>query len=200
MKYLTTSGFTLIETMVAVSILTLSIAGPLFAANRAIVSAATARDRLTASYLAQEGVEYVRAMRDDVFLVAYQAGGAGVSDTAWANFLTFIAQCRPTGAEPTKACSLDTYPTVLTGVGSGLSLESCTGNACTRPLYLVNGVYTLQSNLGGVQKPFSRTVQVVDISGTPDTYPDKRIVSTVSWNYHNTPYSVTVTDHLTPWQ
>ena len=50
-----TAGFTLIEALVAVAILALAVAGPLYAANRALVAAGIARDRLTASYLAQEG-------------------------------------------------------------------------------------------------------------------------------------------------
>ena len=185
-------GFTLIETMVAISILTLSIAGPLFIAHRAIVAAGIARDHLTASYLAQEGIEYVRAMRDDAFLAAHQAGGEGLSSAAWDFFLSggsaaSIAQCRAT------TCTLD--PARPMGTGSGLSLQSCSSAACS-PLYLANGIYTQQSGIvGAVETPFTRTIQAVDISAT-----DERIVSTVSWRYHDIPYSVTVYDHLTPWQ
>ena len=186
------TGFTLIETMVAVSILALSVAGPLFTASRAIVAAGIARDRLTASYLAQEGIEYVRAMRDNEFLAAYQAGGTDVSDVAWSNFLSggaaaSITQCRAT------TCTLD--PARSMGTGSGFSLQPCIGGACT-PLYVANGIYTQQSNIpGAVQTPFTRTIQAIDVSAN-----DERIVSTVSWSYHGVPYAVTVYDHLTPWQ
>lgn len=185
-------GFTLIETMIAVSILTLSVAGPLFTANRAIVAAMTARDQLTASYLAQEGIEYVRAMRDNEFLAAYQAGGASVSSAAWTNFLSgadaaSITQCRA------ATCTLD--PARPMGTGSGFSLQPCAGSACT-PLYLANSIYTQQSEIAGaVRTPFTRVIQAIDVSAS-----DERIVSTVSWSYHGIPYSVTVSDHLTPWQ
>jgi prepilin-type N-terminal cleavage/methylation domain-containing protein len=187
------SGFTLIETMVAITIVTLSIAGPLYTASRAIVAAENARDQLIASYLAQEGIEYVRMMRDDEYLAAYQTGGAGVSSTAWNNFLndqsppdTFsILQCRAP-----KVCALDPVQ------GSGSPLASCTGNNCTAPLYLlVNGVYSQQNITGSTKTPFVRSVQATDISAT-----DERIVSTVKWNFYSIPYSVTITDHLTPWQ
>lgn len=186
------TGFTLIEAMVAVTIVTLAVAGPLFTAGRAIVAAQISRQQLTASYLAQEGIEYVRAMRDNEYLAAYQAGGTNVSTTAWSNFLSgggegSIAQCRST------ACTLD--PTRSMGTGSGFSLEPCSGGSCA-PLYLTNGVYSQQSGLAGaVQTPFTRTVRAVDVSSN-----DERIVSTVSWSFHGIPYSVTVTDHLTPWQ
>lgn len=89
MKKNTPHGFTLIETMVAVSILALSVAGPLFTASRVLVATEISRDQLTASYFAQDGIENVRATRDDAYLTAYigtSPRGADTS-TAWSNFL-----------------------------------------------------------------------------------------------------------------
>ncbi len=185
-------GFTLVEAMIAVTILVLSIAGPLFTANRALVAAEIARDELTASYLAQEGVEYVRAMRDDTYLSAYQAGGSGASAAAWTDFLTgssagSVTPCR------TAVCTLD--PARSMGAGSGFALEPCPGGTCS-PLYLVNNIYTEQGGLSGAEvTPFTRTIQVSDISAN-----EVRVVSQVSWTFHGSPYQITVTDHLTPWQ
>ncbi|MFA6415004.1 MAG: type II secretion system protein [Candidatus Paceibacterota bacterium] len=185
-------GFTLIETMIAITILTLAIAGPIFTASRAIIAAQIARDQLIATYLAQEGIEYVRAMRDDEFLSAYQAGGASVSSAAWAGFITgsnasSITQCRA------STCTLD--PARPMGSGSGLSLLPCSGSACT-PLYLANSIYTQQSGiLGATVTPFTRTIQAFDVSAI-----DESVVSTVTWSFRGTTYSVTVTDHLSPWQ
>lgn len=185
-------AFTLIETLIAVSILTLSIAGPLFTASRATIAARVARDQLVASYLAQEGLEYVRAMRDNEYLAAYQAGGNAVSATAWSNFISSgntgsIAGCTAT------TCTLD--PTRPMGTGSGLALTPCSGSSCT-PLYLASGVYTQQSGLpGATQTPFTRTIRATAISAS-----DERITSTVSWTSRGVPYAVTVFDHLTGWQ
>lgn len=186
------TGFTLVETLIAISILMLAIAGPLYTASRVLVAAEAARYQLTASQLAQEGIEYVRMMRDDEFLAAYQAGGAAVSNTAWTNFLNgvdpaSITQCRVT------TCTLD--PARAMGTGGNLSLQPCSGGTCA-PLYLANGIYTEQSGIvGAVVTPFTRTIQAIDTSSI-----DEKIVSTVSWSFHNAPYTVTVTDHLTPWQ
>lgn len=85
-------AFTLIETMIAITILTLSVAGPLYTANRAIVAAQIARDQLIASSLAQEGIECVRTVRDDDFLTAYQNqvngnNDSNVSGTGWNAFV-----------------------------------------------------------------------------------------------------------------
>jgi len=190
-SYHFSKGFTLIETMIAVTILSLAIVGPLFTASRAIVAAQSSRDQLVASYLAQEGIEYVRAMRDNEYLAAYQSGGASVSSVAWNNFLnnpvqdiSAITQCRMP-----KVCTLDPVQ------GAVSPMASCPNDVCT-PLYLLtNGVYSQQNLSGSKATSFIRTIQATDVSATEES-----IVSQVSWSFHGVPYSVTITDHLTPWQ
>ena len=57
-------GFSLIETLVAVVILVSAIVGPLTLAQRSIHSAVYARDQVTASFLSEEVIEYIRSVRD----------------------------------------------------------------------------------------------------------------------------------------
>jgi Tfp pilus assembly protein PilV len=57
-------GFTIIETLVAITILMISIAGPLTIAQKGLSSAANTRDQVTASYLAQDLMEYIKNVRD----------------------------------------------------------------------------------------------------------------------------------------
>ncbi len=203
MKNSLNAGFTLIESLIAVTILSFAIAGPLSTASHALVAAQIARGQLTASYLAQEGVEYVRAMRDDAYLNAYSVGGSDVSTAAWADFLDgsnpwSITQCR------TTTCMYDPARPIM-GTGSGQSLEQCSlagyPHAACAPLHLVNGIYTEQTSDTGATS-FVRTVQVLDVLDTGgNVVPnDKKVVSTVSWSFHGTSRSITVTDHLTPWQ
>lgn len=61
-------GFTLIETLVAISILLLSISAPLSIAARSIATAGFSRDQIIAFYLAQDAIEYIRNQRDKNFL------------------------------------------------------------------------------------------------------------------------------------
>lgn len=198
-------GFTLVEAMVAITIVTIAIAGPMYAANRAIVAAQTANNQFVAAHLAQEGIEYIRSMRDDAYLYQYGQGNPSASIDAWNDFSTnnpsnfSIWQCKKPNST-TNACTLDPFQPM--GTGNGESLNPChippLGNDCA-PLYLtLSNIYTQDSSFPNVQTPFTRTVQVDDSSlGITN---EVSVVSTVSWNFHDTPYSVSVTDHLTAWQ
>lgn len=180
--HLTPRGFTLVETMVAITILTLAVAGPLFTASRAIVAARAASNQLTASYLAQEGVEYVRMLRDNNYLSAYQDDPTTASTTGWANFKNELSSA---GCQHPAICAFD--PAVP-------GLSSCPSGMCA-PLYLApTHVYTQQSS-GNTPTIFTRTIQATAV-----TTSEEKIVSTVMWNFHDVSYTITTTDHLTPWQ
>lgn len=177
MKKITSHGFTLIETMIAVTILSLSVAGPLYTASRAIVAAEISRDKLTASYLAQEAIEYVRALRDNEYLAQYPTG---TSEQAWNAFKasSVITSC--------LAPYICTLGLPLGSQPSVLPLGACPAGDCPTDAW-----FTLRTP----GTSFLRTFQATEV-GTND----EKIVSTVSWSFHNVTYSVSISDHLTPWQ
>lgn len=187
-------AFTLIETMVAVTLLTFAVAGPLTAADRGLVAATTAKDQLTASYLAQEGIESTRLIRDNDYLNEYEAkianpnSSTDVATAAWTDFLSDVGNCGR--ANSNNYCQVDPLGTMT------FPLPACSGNTCT-VLYLTatSGGYYTQSQTTGKASPYTRTVQITDISST-----EEKVVSTVSWTDHGVPFHVTITDHLTPWQ
>ncbi len=62
------SGFTIIESLVAVMILVMSVTGPLALAARGLSFSTYAREEITAFYLASEGMETIRNIRDSNLL------------------------------------------------------------------------------------------------------------------------------------
>ena len=198
-------GFTLLETLVAVAILTLAVSGPLYVANRALVAAQNSQSQLTASYLAQEGIEYVRTMRDHQYLYAQKAGGSDVSDDAWRAFVFNIGgssqgrfgQC----LDLTKKCALDPWLTM--GGGSANALFLCTESTCPEQLYLVDfadGKHYRRSGAADEKTIFSRTVRGELVSDESSASENLKITSTVTWAFHGRTYTVTATGNLTPWQ
>lgn len=59
-------GFTLIETLVAITILMISIVGPLTIAQKSLMAATLAKDQVIASFLAQEIIEKIKNNRDNL--------------------------------------------------------------------------------------------------------------------------------------
>ncbi len=103
-------GFTLIETLVAVSVLLISLMGPLTMATKGLSTALFARDQVVAFYLAEEAVEYVRNIRDTnvlngrpwlTGLDACLAGGVCAIDVKNASVADCAGTCAPLRYDPT---------------------------------------------------------------------------------------------------
>ena len=168
---LATGGFTLIETMVAISILTFAMAGPLFTASRAIVAAQTARDQLTATYLAQEAIEQVRFMRDTNVLLGddWMAQGLGNCDDN----------------EVVAGCYIDVW--------QDADLTVCPEEGC--PILKYNSTSRRYQYSNGEDTSFRRTINIED---TPNTF-EKVITVRVEWRSGVQAHSVVITDRIFDW-
>ncbi|MFA6353356.1 MAG: prepilin-type N-terminal cleavage/methylation domain-containing protein [Candidatus Paceibacterota bacterium] len=76
-------GFTLVETLVAISIFTMSILGLMSILASSISDINYAKQKIAASYLAQEGIEYVRNLRDTAII-------SSVDGTGWTTFKALL--------------------------------------------------------------------------------------------------------------
>jgi hypothetical protein len=176
------AGFTLIETLVAVSFLTLAILSPMTLATQSLSSAYYARDQVTAFHLAQEAIESVRAKRDENILTIAQGGGAGLSD----GILTGI----PVGA----LFVVDTRDNrMVTCSGSCPALRT-DGNFYAYGAVGTTLIYDTQS--GWVSTRFTRQVLAQFIEGTNEI----RVSATVLWRTGSfQERSFTISENLYRW-
>lgn len=65
-KFYKKSGFTLIEALVAISILMIAIASPMLLAQKSLSTATLSKDQMTATFLAQDAIEAVKNIRDQI--------------------------------------------------------------------------------------------------------------------------------------
>ncbi len=86
-KSISQKGFTLLETLIAVFILTLALTGPIYIASLAIRSSVESRDNVSAYYLAEEAIEFIRNTRDTISLQDT------ISDATWLGGITGNVDC-----------------------------------------------------------------------------------------------------------
>lgn len=152
------TGFTLIETLVAVSLLTIAIVAPMTLTQQSLSSAYYARDQITAYNLAQEGIESVRAVRDSQIL--------SISQTADASGIDLFGEI-PVNQDFTID-GLDTNPAT--------AMETCAGE-CPNMQLSPDG--TLYGYGGGwTETKFKRTLKATYVGESED---EIRLAVTVSW-------------------
>lgn len=137
-------GFTLVETLVAIAILSAAIAGPLVLSIKNIGTANTSQDQLVAFYLGQEVIEYVRNVRDTNLI------GKNLDDTNFDWLKGLKDPC--VSDDMSKTCYID----VASTADEDEIVVSCNG-ACPN-LKLKDNVYGY--DYSGSPTPFIRTVKI----------------------------------------
>ncbi len=170
-------GFTLVETLIAIAILTLAIVGPFTVVQGVLQSSYIARDQLIAAALAQEGMEYVRSVRDSNFI-----------------FNTHTAGSRPWLYGLDSSTGIDCYTNACVIDPGQQTVIDCGNTSCAaRPLYLSGTNLYTQTSAGNTQTRFTRQVRLTSISAT-----ETLVTVTVSWTGHGS-YSVVLKENLRNW-
>ena len=181
-----TTGFTLIEVLVALFILSLSIVAMMSVLASGISNTAYAKNKMIATYLAQEGVEYFRNMRDTNMLY-YDSQSAS---NGWNNFVTNNTK----GANQctnNKVCNFDA--SVLN------TITNCNAPTCTALNFISSSVGGggYSNTGGGTATIFARKVTAIPVVDSNNE--QITISSTVEWTQKSTKYSVTFSEVLFNW-
>lgn len=176
--YQSPRGFTLVETLVAVAILALAFLAPFQAIESVTNQTRIAKEELIAASLAQEGLEYVRFMRDNNYL---------------ANPATFSSenmQLYGLDGDGGPDCTGTNKCTIDATVDPSLAVTSC--SATCIPLYVSPEGYYTQAASGNTQSLFTRSVSVVQHAG----YESATV--TISWNDHGA-HATVLTENFYDW-
>ena len=159
-------GFTILETLIAIFILTLSITGPMVFAQQGLRAAFLARDQITAFYLAQDVIEVVKNSRDENSL----------KNRDW---MDGIDICTGT---PNAPCAIYIDTTVDTTVDPPLFKKCSIGGVCPIMQLDENGRF-IYDDLKEDSR-FTRTTYIEQVAGNVDSDGnpvEARIVVEVEW-------------------
>jgi Tfp pilus assembly protein PilV len=186
-------GFTLIETLFSILIFSAALISLMTIAAKGISATENSEQTTTASYLAQEGIEVARNIRD----TNYATGG-----TAWTN----LSQCTIT-APCDLAYGSSSAPSVPTLVNcsivSGTASPSCSvpikqnsqtgwySDSGTIPTQFYRTIYLVEDN------PASSSLNQSNTGSGPNEY---QVISRVNWTYRTIPHVVSLDTILRDWQ
>lgn len=169
-------GFTLIEMLIAVFIFTVSISALTYMAGRGIRAANDSKQRIVAEYLALEGMEAVRNIRDTAFL-------SNSSISTWTGVfggdISGPGGCFNVDSSQNTPCAFS--------YNNGVpELQEC-NSQCSLFLDTITKTYTYAS---GGQTPYTRKIYLNQISQT-----EVKVRVLVEWGNESIEYQ----EHLFLW-
>lgn len=200
----TQRGITLIETLVAVTILTFALGGPFALASQSLRAAGYAREEVVASRLAEEALEIVHGIRDNY----------SIDGDAWSSAGGNSWNVLKTSCASGNACVLVVGNQVAGGNGSNtsiwpsVSVQPCGSPTCGSPMkdvYLdsVSGVYAqfaAAPSSQWVKQPITRQIILtpVAISGGSETA-EYTVTVTVDFRAGKLTKKLVVSDTIRNW-
>lgn len=177
------SGFSLVETLVAITILLLVIIGPLTISSSSVRSSTFASEQVTAFFLAQEGAELALKGRDEFLLEYFLDSNSSplvftpTRPNPWADFKSTANGAKFASCFNSAGCKIGINTDTA---GSLSSISSCSTIAnCQIYLDTTSGVvrsrYTYNS-AGTTLTPFTRVIKFTAVS-----LDEISVTSTVTW-------------------
>ena len=178
-------GFSLVEVLVAISLLLIALVGPMTYLTRTSQSTEVANQRVVATFLAQEGIELVQKLRDDIILSSSPFSSSQDPPSQDEGWQDFISNLNVAGCFGSIGCAVE-----MGGTHGDVQLHQCTDPGANRSecrLYLDtssdrNSWYTYVGGTGSTQTPYTRRI----ILNTPSIDPlgelrEIYVSSVVTW-------------------
>ena len=189
------SGFTLLETVVALAVLLAAVVGPVSLITKGIVNFSFSKNKLIAANLAQEGIETIREIRENN--IACSVLGENVK---WDD--------DPSGGKLKGKYTTDANDFISKSCqGQSIKFPKVGGFCDTTKIRLNNGVYT---HLGGQETEFTRCVTVcVPPNSSPcnssadsaiPANDQMEIISEVKWNERGNDKNILLRERLYNWR
>ena len=168
----TQAGFSLVETLVAISILLIVIVGPMTLSMRAAKSSSFASEQVQAYFLAQEGIELAQKGRDDLLLRNFlPTTHTSYINNPWSRFTDTAASGAYSSCFGASGCGLYLIDTsMLVGTSSCAVAGNCL-------MYRKAAGDTRFTNIvtGNTPTLYTRTIRFINDS------PGVRVISEVTW-------------------
>ncbi len=153
------SGFTLLEALVAVSILMVAVAAPITIAQKGLSSAVYSKDQMIAAYLAQDAIEYLKNKRDEISIN---------SDFDWLDLTLFSLCLNESSCEIDTISNSSDFSNDISAYSSGRYLKRD-----------INGFYQYSS---GDDTKFKREINI-ELQDVEENSNDKAVVTVnISWD------------------
>lgn len=177
------SGFTLLEVIVAIFILTVGVGGSFVLIQQTLSASLMVRSRLIAAYLAQEGIEIVRNIRDNNWLEQRESFETP-PEPLWNDGLD---NCLP----PTNCCEADCKTDMPPSKTPLTPVVGCSFNNLRYLNIDNNGFYSYS---GGAQTKFKRKISIEQVEDNKI-----KVVVIVQWKEKNKTHQIEVVEHITNW-
>jgi len=167
------AGFSLVEVLVAISMLLLVVVGPMQIIRQSSNSSQYATEQMIAYFLAQEGIELVQKRRDDLLLAYFQGQFASPprNDSPMSQMLA--SPWSDCGSEP--GCGIDARMVAPVRCNPGACLlRKSDGNVRDRYTHRLLGVSLTPT-------PYTRRILIERLPAASDPIQEFRVTSTVEW-------------------
>lgn len=192
-------GFTLVETLVAVFILTFTMLALMTVVADSLFAARYARYETTAIYLAQEASDFIRNDRDNYFI--------GEEESAWDDFLAEYSNCFYENEDDNSGCYFEVLD-LLKGEVDGINIcdDEDTGTNIKCPFFYFDdgedeGSFYTYEEEEDKKSNFQRKISMKE---GPSSGPLDEVILTVTVSWRETDsqvYKETILETtLTKWQ